>query len=84
MIRVKHEPLNNVFLVYNLCAKDNMPWMLISSVEYTCVRCGKCAYIDLEIVPPCDIQLECGGCSRSLTFIQEQVFQVKLVPIFER
>lgn len=63
---------------YSLEARDNVPYLILSSVDFICRECGKGAYVDLTLVPIHQLSIKCGACNSSLFLIQEDQFEIKL------
>ena len=64
--------------VYSLEARGNVPYLVLSSVQFVCRACGKGAYIDLTPVPIQQLTIKCGVCDDPLFLIPEDQFEVEL------
>jgi hypothetical protein len=65
-------------LVYALEARNNTPFLVLSSVEFQCRICGKGAYIDLTLVPAHQVAVTCGACGTPLFNLLEEDFEYEL------
>ena len=64
--------------VYSLEAKENTPYLSLTSVQFTCRKCERKAYIDLSIVPAHQIAIKCATCDTPLFSIAEEEFEKEL------
>lgn len=64
--------------LYTLEARGNIPYLILSSIEFTCRECTKCAYLNLSLVPVHDIHVKCDMCDMSLFSISENEFEYLL------
>ncbi len=64
---------------YDFEARDNMPYLVLTAVQFVCRNCSKGAYVDLSVVPVHHIEIKCGVCDVSLFTIPEEDFEHELV-----
>ena len=64
--------------VYSLVAKENTPYLSLTSVQFTCRKCQKKANVDLSIVPAHHIAIKCATCDTPLFSISEEDFEKEL------
>ena len=80
MIRITPNTLDNLVLLYVVVIEENTPYMCLHGVEYRCTNCEKHAKVDLSLVPPHNLFIQCGNCQRSLWEFSSQDFQLRLFP----
>ena len=68
---------------YTIAVEENKVFMDMDSIEYLCRECGKSEYIDLSIVPPSDIPVDCSACGHGVLNLEEDDFRIELVPVDE-
>lgn len=64
--------------IYNLETRGNIPYLILSSVQFTCYKCTKGAYIDMSLVPIHPVHVKCGVCDMPLFLIGEDEFEYEL------
>lgn len=69
--------------IYNLEARENIPYLCLDSVQFTCRKCRKSAYVDLSLVPVHEISIKCGACDTPLFLVQEEDFEHELQVVSE-
>ncbi len=64
--------------LYSLEARGNVPYLVLSSIEFLCRVCEKSASLDLSLVPVHEIHIKCDVCDRSLFSVSENEFEYLL------
>ena len=68
-------------LRYDVHITNNKPVRTLFEVSYQC-RCGKCAYVDMRIVPVQDLDIHCDVCDNRVLTLEWWRFEQQLIPLY--
>lgn len=77
---LEHFSTDNVTGEYHYAfeARDNIPYLVLMSVHFTCHVCDRETSISMKEVPVHQVQIRCGACDKPLFVITEDDFEHEL------